>query len=362
MRTATVLGRLAEADGPIDTATLTAVDLFAGAGGLTLGLKQAGFRVLAGIEIDGLAAESYRLNHPEVELLEQDIRAVSPHDLMDSLGLRAGDLGLLAGCPPCQGFSSIRTHRRGTADDPRNDLLFEFLRFIDAFRPRAVLMENVPGLAGDPRFGRFVRRLRRRGYTVASCVVDASHHGVPQRRRRLVVIGARRFRIGLPGATAGRRTVGDAIGHLAPPGASGDPLHDIVEKRSERVNRLIATIPVDGGSRTDLPAEEQLACHSRTRGFFDVYGRMRWAQISPTITGGCVNPSKGRFLHPDQNRAITLREAALLQSFPADYQFSLRRGKYAAAEMIGNALPPEFVRRHAVEIARGLLGGSSRDG
>lgn len=357
-----MLGPLPKADRPAEAAPLGAIDLFSGAGGLTLGLKQAGFRVLAGIEIDGLAAESYRLNHPEVELVEQDIRAVSPRGLLDSLGLRPGDLGLLAGCPPCQGFSSIRTRRRGTAEDPRNDLLFEFLRFIDAFRPRAVLMENVPGLAGDERLARFVRRLRRRGYSVASCVSDASEHGVPQRRRRLVLTGAHRFRIASPGPTASPMTVADAIGHLARPGTSGDPLHDIVERRSERVNRLLAAIPSDGGSRTALPEEDQLACHSRTRGFFDVYGRMRWAEISPTITGGCVNPSKGRFLHPDQNRAITLREAALLQSFPADYQFSLRRGKYAAAEMIGNALPPEFVRRHAMEIARALSGGSSSAG
>jgi DNA (cytosine-5)-methyltransferase 1 len=149
--------------------------------------------------------------------------------------------------------------------------------------------------------------------------------------------------------------VRDAIGSLPAPGASGDPLHDLAEARSDRVRRLIAAVPADGGSRKDLDAEFTLPCHARLRGFFDVYGRMRWSEVAPTITGGCVNPSKGRFLHPDQDRAITLREAALLQSFPADYAFSMRRGKYAAAALIGNALPPEFIRRQG-EAVRDLLG------
>ncbi len=338
----------------VSEVSLSAVDLFSGAGGLTLGLKQAGFQVLAGVEIDSLAAESYRLNHPDSKLVEQDIREVDPSVLMTSLGLRRGELDLLAGCPPCQGFSSIRTRRRGTVEDSRNDLLFQFVRFVDAFRPRALLMENVPGLAVDARLGSLVRRLRHRGYRMRWSVVDAAEHGVPQRRRRLVMIGSRVGKVAWPEPSKQRRTVSDAIGHLAVPGESGDALHDLVEKRSDRIGLLIAAIPPNGGSREDLPPDPRLACHVRTRGLFDVYGRLRWDDVSPTVTGGCVNPSKGRFLHPDQNRAITLREAALLQSFPEDYQFSLRRGKYAAAEMIGNALPPEFVRDHAAQIVQAL--------
>jgi DNA (cytosine-5)-methyltransferase 1 len=136
-----------------------------------------------------------------------------------------------------------------------------------------------------------------------------------------------------------------------------DPLHDFPETRSERVKALIRLIPRDGGSRMDLGDEHQLDCHRRCDGFSDVYGRMAWNKVSPTITGGCCNPSKGRFLHPTRDRNITLREAALLQTFPPSYFFSLRRGKFATAQMIGNALPPEFIRRHGVVIRQHLTQG-----
>jgi DNA (cytosine-5)-methyltransferase 1 len=131
-------------------------------------------------------------------------------------------------------------------------------------------------------------------------------------------------------------------------------MHDLSENRSERVRALIRRVNKDGGSRTQMSREEQLSCHQKCDGFKDVYGRLAWDSVAATITGGCVNPSKGRFLHPEQDRAITLREAALLQSFPKEYTFSMRRGKYAAAALIGNALPPEFVRRHAASVARHL--------
>ena len=133
-----------------------------------------------------------------------------------------------------------------------------------------------------------------------------------------------------------------------------DRLHDSAEKRSPRILELIKKIPHNGGSRLSLGPDSQLRCHQKSDGFKDVYGRMAWNAPAPTLTSGCVNPSRGRFLHPRENRAITLREAALLQSFPIDYQFPLSRGKYAAARLIGNALPPEFIRRLAVEV-RGAL-------
>jgi DNA (cytosine-5)-methyltransferase 1 len=134
------------------------------------------------------------------------------------------------------------------------------------------------------------------------------------------------------------------------PGRAGTRLHDVPENRAAHVRQLIRDFPKDGGSRRDLPDERQLGCHQRQDGFHDIYGRMAWDDVAPTITSGCHNPSKGRFLHPVEDRAITLREAALLQGFPREYQFPVSAGKEAKALMIGNALPPEFIRRHALSI------------
>ncbi len=154
------------------------------------------------------------------------------------------------------------------------------------------------------------------------------------------------------------RSVKDAIGHLkGKAGKTSDKLHYISGKRSSLIEQRIRAIPRDGGSRSSLPADLKLKCHVNTDGFKDVYGRMRWNEVAPTITGGCINPSKGRFLHPTEHRAITLREAALLQTFPRRYHFSLAQGRFPAALMIGNALPPEFVRRHASQVRKFLNKG-----
>jgi len=338
----------------------TAIDLFSGAGGLTLGLRQAHFKVVGAVEIDDLAAETYRTNFPGVRLWEMDIRELTVARVLRELRLRRGQLDLLAGCPPCQGFSTLRSlngHR--AVDDDRNDLVLQFDRFVRGLRPRAVMLENVPGLATDLRLADLVASLKAMGYTVTTGVLDASKFGVPQRRRRMILMAGKRGSIPLAAEAATRSTVRDVIGGLAAAGSSGDPLHDLPEKRMPKIAALISRIPKDGGSRSDLGEEDQLECHKRSDGFHDVYGRMSWSDVAPTITSGCVNPSKGRFLHPQHDRTITLREAALLQGFPAEHQFALRRGKYAVAEMIGNALPPEFIRRHAVEIRRSILADGS---
>lgn len=188
------------------------------------------------------------------------------------------------------------------------------------------MLENVPGLASDARLADLVASLKTMGYTVTTGVLDASKFGVPQRRRRMILMAGKRGSIPLAEEAATRPTVRDIIGGLAAAGGSGDPLHDLPEKRMPKVAALIARIPKDGGSRSDLGEENQLDCHKRSDGFHDVYGRMSWSDVAPTITSGCVNPSKGRFLHPQYDRTITLREAALLQGFPAEYQFALAGG------------------------------------
>lgn len=333
-----------------------AVDLFSGCGGLTLGLKQAGFRVAGAVEIDDLAVETYKSNHPGVRVWHSDIRKLAAAEVRRRLRLRSRRLDLLAGCPPCQGFSVLTTlNGRHRTNDPRNDLVLEFLRFVRVLRPRAVMMENVPGLRRDRRFSCFVRALQGMGYACTYGVLDAADYGVPQRRRRFIVVAGERRAIPFGRPSKRRGTVREALRSL-PKRSKADPLHTLREQRSTAVTALIKGIPRNGGGRAALGPKRQLRCHQGFDGFHDVYGRMVWDAVAPTITSGFVNPSKGRFLHPVKNRTITLREGALLQGFPATYRFSLRRGKFPAAEMIGNALPPPFVRRHARPILRYLQG------
>jgi DNA (cytosine-5)-methyltransferase 1 len=238
--------------------------------------------------------------------------------------------------------------------DKANDLLFQFLRFARGLRPKLVMLENVPALARNWRVRAFAQELRALGYVCDWRIVDAADYGVPQRRRRMIFIASRigppRFSRPVPT----KRTVAHAIKCLPKPGRSGDILHDLPDRRAPHVIELIRHIPRNGGSRRDAPARFLLPCHRRLDGFYDVYGRMAWNECAPTITGGCHNPSKGRFLHPSQNRAITLREAALLQSFPRRYYFALDRGKEHAALMIGNALPPALIRRAALRLIKML--------
>jgi DNA (cytosine-5)-methyltransferase 1 len=333
----------------------TAIDLFSGCGGLTLGLRQAGFCVLGAVEMDSLASKTYKSNHKNVRLWQQDISTLPVSKVRVELGLKPGQLDLLAGCPPCQGFSSLRTRNGAMQNrDHRNNLICEMLRFVRILRPKTVMMENVPGLKSHVQFRDFCRGLRTLGYIVNWDVKDAARYGVPQRRKRLILLASMKGEVPFAVETDRSTTVRHAIGELPRAGESGDPLHDMGESRSPEVLKLIRDIPKDGGSRLDLPRERQLRCHQNFDGFKDIYGRMAWREVAPTITSGCFNPSKGRFLHPDEDRAVSMREAALLQSFPAKYWFPPDAGKQAVALMIGNALPPEFIRRHAVEIRKHL--------
>lgn len=327
-----------------------AIDIFSGCGGLTLGLKQAGFNVIGAIEISPIFVETYKQNHNEVDVWTEDVRKINPNEIKRKLGLKKGELDLLAGCPPCQGFSAIGTKKN---DDERNDLVFEFLKFIECFAPKAIMMENVPGLMRDHRIEKVKKRLEELGYDYGDTpkVLDASDYGVPQRRKRMILLAGKKGKIAEAKEILKKKTVAEAIAGLPKPGKSGDPLHDYPENRTPKIMEIIKKIPLNGGSRRNMGYEMQLPCHKRCKnGFKDIYGRMKWDEVSPTITGGCTSPSKGRFLHPEQHRAITLREAALLQGFPPDYKFSINAGKGAISTMIGNALPPKFICVHAKEI------------
>lgn len=329
------------------TAVPTAVDLFSGCGGGSLGVVGAGFEVVSAVEVDEVAATSYR-RAVGVAATVADIRDISPETLAPA-GAR-GELTLLFGCPPCQSFTDLRRGGgRTSADDERDRMPDEYVRFVSKLEPRNIVFENVPGLiAGRHRtsFDRFITSLTTLGYRVVWSILDAADFGVPQRRRRLVLVGSRVATPRLPQPTHGPTTphahkvVRDAIADLPALGTGeafdGDAMHRARNHSHLVVERLQNLGP--GGSRRDLPPRLQLRCHLGHDGHKDAYGRMSWDKPAPTLTSGCTNVTRGRFCHPDQDRAITPREALLLQSFPADV--TLAGGAEAVAAQIGNALPP----------------------
>ncbi len=344
---------------------IKAIDLFCGAGGASVGLKNAGFDILLSLDFEPIAIETYKLNHKKTtkHILCEDIKDLSTNKVLELTGLKKGELDLLAGCPPCQGFSSMRTKNgKVEINDPRNDLVFEFMRFVRDLLPKSIMMENVPGLAKDYRMEEVLKELKELGYNVDENtvqVVNTADYGVPQRRRRMILTTVLNDVFTLEKPNLKKQTVRDTIGGentLPEPGKSNDPIHDWVTKRTQKMLDYFEVLPKDGGSRADTPKEYWRPCHLKyPQGFKDVYGRMKWDDVSPTITGGCDNPSKGRFIHPEQNRAITLREAALLQSFPKNYKFATSKGKTGISLMIGNAIPPKFIEYISKSIKQALL-------
>ncbi len=336
-----------------------AIDLFCGAGGLSEGLKQAGFNVIGAVEIDPIVSKAYKLNHRRTHLWNKPIQNLNAKEIFETLKINKGELSLLAGCPPCQGFSSLRTkNATSSVDDERNDLVFQMLRLVEELLPKSVLIENVPGLARDPRIKKVLKKLKELGYHIDNetlQVHDISQYGVPQRRKRMILMCGLEKKIPFAPKNKNKKTVKGIIGNLHTPGTGNDPLHDYPVKRTEKVKKMISLIPKNGGSRKDLPKEYWLPCHLKyPNGFRDVYGRMKWESVAPTITGGCINPSKGRFLHPEENRAITLREAALLQTFPKNYKFPTDIARDKIALMIGNALPPAYIKKQAEMIKQAI--------
>jgi len=302
----------------------------------------AGFDVRVAIELDENAALAYKMNHPDTEVSQRDIREVEGKEVQELLG--NGKLHLLAGCPPCQGFSRVRKlNRRRSTRDKRNKLVMEYLRFVEELRPLTIMMENVPGIVNYYLFRKLIEKLKELGYFIKFDIVDVKDYGVPQRRRRLVLVGSLLGQIDIAKPTNEMVTVRETIGSMETIDKTNDPLHKIIVNHTERINKMISMIPKNGGGRKDLPEEYRLKCHSKENvGFNDIYGRLRWDDYANTITGGCLNPSKGRFLHPEEDRVITPREAVLIQTFPLDYKFPIGISKTSLAGIIGEALPPKF--------------------
>ncbi|KPN72768.1 DNA cytosine methyltransferase [Neisseria sp. 74A18] len=340
---------------------LSSIDLFAGGGGLSEGLKQAGFRICSAVENNAHAAETFRANHKDAYVFENDIRYISATELLKRSNLSKGELDLLVGCPPCQGFSTLTQKYKRI--DERNSLISEVSRLVADIYPKAIMIENVPGLMykGKLYLDKFISDIEKLGYIVNFNVLQVADYGVPQDRKRFVLLAGRGFEINIPQATHSRlgtdgkkpwNTVKSALENLAPPISlkhtyeSGGPqkfnwnvIRDLADINLERLKYL-----KPGGSRFDIPDELRPKCHKgNNKGFSNVYGRMDFNTVSPTITGGCTVLSKGRFGHPVELRTISVREAARLQTFPDSFQF-VSNSIDQVCRIIGNALPCEFAR------------------
>jgi DNA (cytosine-5)-methyltransferase 1 len=330
---------------------MKAFDFFCGAGGLSRGLIDAGMDVVAGVDYDERCRLTYEHNNPGSRFIHGDMRDISMKDLGLTMTRGQYDDVLFAGCAPCQPFSSQQKIR-----GPRHEatLLGEFGRVIKCALPGYVLIENVPGIArvrGYSTFRRFLEMLAANGYQYTYGVLDAKHYGVPQNRRRLVLLATRQMCPSLPNRKYGTRyrpfrTVRQSISHF-PAISAGEshpsvPNHVAASITDLNLERLRHT-PHDGGDRRAWPEHLMLECHKGTyEGHSDVYGRMSWDSPAPALTGRCHSISNGRYGHPEQDRAISLREAAALQSFPDGYIF-FGSNKHIAMQ-IGNAVPVRFAR------------------
>jgi len=341
-----------------------AVDLFCGAGGLSKGLETAGIEVTLGIDLDPACEYPYQVNNTS-EFLLADVGEVPAATVRKNLG--RDDYTLLAGCAPCQPFSRYSQGRKRYGSD-KWKLLNRFASFVEIIQPTLVTMENVASLRNQYIFKKYLRNLKENNYHVSFQIVDCRQYGIPQTRKRLVLLASRLGDISLvkpthPGEDKWR-TVRDTIADLTPLKAGEvsdrDPLHRCSTLSDVNLRRMKASRR--GGTWRDWPKALRVNCHGKATGenYVSVYGRMEWDAPSPTITTQCYGFGNGRFGHPKQNRAISMREAALLQSFPQGYRFLENEAEFIMRDigrLIGNAVPPrlgEIIGRSILRHIKGV--------
>lgn len=333
---------------------ISCVDLFCGAGGLTHGFFLEGLPVAAGIDLDPACKFPYEANN-KAAFIERDVSKVTGDEL-NSLFSDA-NIKVLAGCAPCQPFSTY-SYKSKKESDGKWGLLYEFARLVEEVQPDIITMENVPTVAKHKVFHDFVNSLEVLGYNVWHSVIDSSQYGVPQSRSRMVLLASKHGKIDLiPPTQSQPKTVREAIenlGKLSAGAASNDDLlHRSASLSAKNLLRIKASKP--GGSWKDWPKQLIAKCHLGEKGktYRSVYGRMEWDKPAPTMTTQCFGFGNGRFGHPEQNRAISLREAAILQSFPRNYAFIEDSNNIAftsLGRMIGNAVPVDLGRAIARSI------------
>jgi DNA (cytosine-5)-methyltransferase 1 len=335
------------------------IDLFCGVGGLTHGFVREGFEVVAGYDSDASCKFAYERNNSGAKFIDKAIENTPSDEIEEKY--RGAGTRILVGCAPCQPFSLYTVKQR---KDQKWKLLLEFRRLIADIRPEIVSMENVPELARHRVFEDFVDALRKLGYYVSYSVVFCPDYGVPQSRKRLVLFGSRFGQIGIIKKTHSKsrwRTVRMAIGRLAPIKAGErsptDRIHQARKLDETNLERIKST--TEGGSWKDWPQRLKLACHLKSTGktYRSIYGRMNWNAPAPTLTTHCTGIGNGRYGHPEQDRAISLREAALLQSFPRRYKFVSPKEKVhnkLVSRHVGNAVPVRLGRVIARSIGKHL--------
>ncbi|PRH82256.1 DNA cytosine methyltransferase [Arenimonas caeni] len=346
-------GRSSSKEGQTKTHAATAidiacVDLFCGAGGLTRGLIDAGIRVVAGADLDTACKHPFETNNGSA-FYAIDVTSLNASDLASWFG--DAQVRMLAGCAPCQPFSSY-SQRYETVGTERWGLLNQFARLVRESRPDIVTMENVPTVTKHSVFGDFVSTLKVQGYEVWFDVIDCADYGLPQRRRRTVLIASRFGEIKLtPPSNVPKRTVADALKGLPVlrhgMANSKDPLHAASGLSELNYERIRVSKP--GGTWRDWPKDLVADCHRRESGktYSGVYGRMRWDEPAPTLTTQFFGFGNGRFGHPSQARGLSLREGAILQGFPKDYSFVPEGASIqfkVLGRLIGNAVPVDLGR------------------
>lgn len=325
-----------------------AIDLFCGVGGLTKGLEQAGINVVAGIDFEPNCQYAYEENN-NARFVQKDITMVTSDELI-ALYPNNTDIHILAGCAPCQPFSKYtQRYRKDGYKDEKWRLLYSFGTLAKETMPEIIAMENVPELSKTKVFSDFVEDLKKCGYHISHQIVYCPDYGVPQNRKRLVLLASRLGDIGLIAPTHTPKnyvTVRDAIGDLPKLIAGSTDPNDLLHSSTALSEKNLKRIrqSVQGGTWRDWDKELQLKCHKKNSGktYPSVYGRMSWDAPSPTITTQFYGYGNGRFGHPEQDRALSLREGAILQSFPRDYRFIRSTdilNKRQIGLQIGNAVP-----------------------
>ncbi|MCO6488421.1 MAG: DNA cytosine methyltransferase [Phaeodactylibacter sp.] len=326
----------------------SAIDIFCGIGGLSYGLKKAGIQVKAGIDLDSSCSYPFTRNL-NADFISEDISKIDGNSLVKKYWFNVKETKILVGCAPCQPFSSHTNKLKEKKDNKKWNLLNEFKRLIDEIDPEIVSMENVPNLSNQTIFDEFVEFLKVKRYYVNHMNVYCPDYGVPQKRRRLVLLASKYGKVNLISSTHTPEeyiSVKDAIGNL--PKVEGgevcpnDPIHRTTKLTDKNVKRIKQSKP--NGTWLDWDEELRLPCHNKKSGktYLSVYGRMSWEEPSPTITTQFYNYGTGRFGHPSQDRALTIREAALLQTFPIDYILYEKEEDISLKKLgthIGNAVP-----------------------